>query len=123
VAGFIGRTNFIEGTSDGHQVSFDGFALPCSVFDRGLPSEGKATFSVRPHSMRLSDSAPAARNGAAPIEVVVLERAFLGEHWDYVVKPREGTSSLRVTASPMDDIAIGAEAWLELEPRQMALIA
>ena len=28
VAGFIGRTNFIEGLSDGHQVSFDGFALP-----------------------------------------------------------------------------------------------
>src|SRR5881397_4443819 len=32
VAGFIGRTNFIEGTSDGHQISFDGFALPRSAF-------------------------------------------------------------------------------------------
>jgi iron(III) transport system ATP-binding protein len=122
VAGFIGRTNFIEGTSDGHQVSFDGFALPCVAFERGLLSDGKATFSVRPHSMRLSDSTPAARNGVAPVEVVVLERAFLGEHWDYLVKPREGSSSLRVMASPMDDIAVGANAWLELEPRQMALI-
>ena len=28
VAGFIGRTNFIEGLSDGQQIAFDGFALP-----------------------------------------------------------------------------------------------
>ena len=27
VAGFIGRTNFIEGLSDGHEIAFDGFAL------------------------------------------------------------------------------------------------
>src|SRR5207244_12795700 len=33
VAGFIGRTNFIEGTSDGHQISFDGFALPRWAFE------------------------------------------------------------------------------------------
>jgi iron(III) transport system ATP-binding protein len=26
-------------------------------------------------------------------------------------------------ASPMDDIPVGASAWLEFEPRQMALIA
>src|SRR6478752_6038391 len=45
VAGFIGRTNFIEGTSDGHEISFDGFALPRSAFGRDVPSEGKAVFS------------------------------------------------------------------------------
>jgi hypothetical protein len=80
-------------------------------------------FSVRPHSIRLSDIPPASRDGCRAVGVVVLERAFLGEHWDYVVKPREGTSPLRVTASPMDDFPVGAAAWLEFEPRQMALIA
>jgi ABC-type Fe3+/spermidine/putrescine transport system ATPase subunit len=122
VAGFIGRTNFIEGISDGHQVSFDGFALPSSAFERDVPSQGKAMFSVRPHSMKLSQAPPIGRDGCNPVGVVVLERAFLGEHWDYVVRPREGASPLRVTTSPMDDIPIGASAWLELEPRQMALI-
>jgi len=39
-----------------------------------------------------------------------------------VVKPSEGASTLRVTTSPMDDFAVGATAWLEFEPRQMALI-
>ena len=123
VAGFIGRTNFIEGTSDGQQISFDGFTLPRAAFERDVPSQGKAVFSVRPHSIRLSDAPPAGRDGCPPVGVVVLERAFLGEHWDYVVKPREGTSPLRVTASPMDDFPVGAAAWLEFEPRQMALIA
>jgi iron(III) transport system ATP-binding protein len=122
VAGFIGRTNFIEGSSNGHQISFDGFALPRSAFERGVPSQGKAMFSVRPHSMKLSQAPPIGRDGCNPVGVVVLERAFLGEHWDYVVRPREGASPLRVTTSPMDDIPIGASAWLELEPRQMALI-
>ena len=122
VAGFIGRTNFIEGVSDGHQVSFDGFALPRSAFERDVPAQGKAVFSVRPHSMRLSDLAPTAGNGGSAVGVIVVERAFLGEHWDYVVKPREGALTLRVTTSPMNDFPIGATAWLEFEPRQMALI-
>jgi ABC-type Fe3+/spermidine/putrescine transport system ATPase subunit len=121
VAGFIGRTNFIEGTSDGQKISFDGFALPRVAFEEDLPKGAKAVFSVRPHSMRLSEAPPTAANGSA-VGVVVLERAFLGENWDYVVKPSEGTSTLRVTTSPMDDFAVGAAAWLEFEPRQMALI-
>ena len=123
VAGFIGRTNFIEGLSDGHKIAFDGFALPHAAFERDVPSQGKAAFSVRPHSMRLSSLPPTARDGCTSVGVIVLERAFLGEHWDYVVKPSEGTLPLRVTTSPMDDFAIGAAAWLEFEPRQMALIA
>jgi ABC-type Fe3+/spermidine/putrescine transport system ATPase subunit len=123
VAGFIGRTNFIEGTSDGHEIAFDGFALPRAGFEREVPSGAKAVFSVRPHSMRLSEAPSAARNGCACVGVVVVERAFLGEHWDYVVRPRESALTLRVTTSPMDDFAVGATAWLEFEPRQMALIA
>ena len=123
VAGFIGRTNFIEGTSDGRQISFDGFALPQAGFERGVAAGSKAVFSVRPHSMRLSDAPPATNNGGGAVGVVIVERAFLGEHWDYVVKPREGAMTLRVTTSPMDDFPVGASAWLEFEPRQMALIA
>jgi ABC-type Fe3+/spermidine/putrescine transport system ATPase subunit len=123
VAGFIGRTNFIEGLSDGHKITFDGFALPRAAFEPDLPSGTKAVFSVRPHGMRLSDVQASAGGGCPAIGVIVLERAFLGEHWDYVVKPRGGTSTLRVMTSPVNDFPIGAAAWLEFEPRQMALIA
>jgi ABC-type Fe3+/spermidine/putrescine transport system ATPase subunit len=123
VAGFIGRTNFIEGLSDGHQIAFDGFALPRAGFERDLLPGDKAVFSVRPHSMRLSEAPPTGRDGCASVGVVVVERAFLGEHWDYVVRPRESALTLRVTTSPMDDFAVGASAWLEFESRQIALIA
>jgi iron(III) transport system ATP-binding protein len=122
VAGFIGRTNFLEGLSDGQQISFDGFTLPRAGFERDVPSKGKTVFSVRPHCMRLTEAPQAARNGNIPVGVIVLERAFLGEHWDYVVRPREGAMTLRVTAPPTEDFPVGAAAWLEFEPRQMALI-
>jgi ABC-type Fe3+/spermidine/putrescine transport system ATPase subunit len=123
VAGFIGRTNLIEGINDGHQISFDGFALPCAAFEGKLSSQQKAVFSVRPHTMRLSQKLPSTPETCPPVEVFVLERAFLGEHWDYVVKPCAAAATLRVMTSPMNDIAVGASAWLQLEPRQMALIA
>jgi iron(III) transport system ATP-binding protein len=122
VAGFIGRTNFIEGTSEGHQIAFDGFALPRAGFEREVPAQGKTVFSVRPHSLRLSEAAPDANNGCAAVGVVVVERAFLGEHWDYLVRPRDSGLTLRVTTSPTNDFAVGATAWLAFEPRQMALI-
>jgi iron(III) transport system ATP-binding protein len=123
VAGFIGRTNFIEGVSEGQQIAFDGFTLPRAGFERDVPAQGKALFSVRPHSMRLSEAAPAARDGCLSVGVTVVERVFLGEHWDYLVRPGESALRLRVTTSPIDDFAVGAAAWLEFEPRQMALIA
>ena len=41
---------------------------------------------------------------------------------NYVVRPREGALQLRVMTSPLDDFPVGAAAWLEFEPRQMALI-
>jgi iron(III) transport system ATP-binding protein len=122
VAGFIGRTNFIEGTGNGYEISFDGFALPRSAFERDVPSEGKVVFSVRPHSMRLSDVPSTARDGCTSISVTVVERAFLGEHWDYIVRPRDGALTLKVTSSPLDDFPVGAAVWLEFEPRQMASI-
>jgi iron(III) transport system ATP-binding protein len=72
--------------------------------------------------MRLSDVPSTARDGRTSIPVIVVERAFLGEHWDYIVKPRDGALTLRVTTSPLDDFPVGATAWLQFEPRQMASI-
>jgi hypothetical protein len=52
----------------------------------------------------------------------VIERAYLGEFWDYVVVPREGALRLKVTAAPLEVYGVGDAAWLELDPRQMAAI-
>src|SRR5437762_11195526 len=45
VAGFIGRTNFIEGDSKSGQIQFGSFALPSSALE-GAPASGKVTVSV-----------------------------------------------------------------------------
>jgi iron(III) transport system ATP-binding protein len=119
VAGFIGRTNFIDGTCNGSEVAFGPFAVPRAALD-GAPASGKATFSVRPQSMRLSRSQ--APNGAPQAAVTVAERAYLGEFWDYVVATRDAGLRLRVTAPPLEIFAVGESAWLAFDPRQMTSI-
>src|SRR5437870_10060573 len=53
VAGFIGRTNFVEGACNGAEIVFDRFSVPRSALSDGGALTGKVTFSVRPQSMRL----------------------------------------------------------------------
>jgi iron(III) transport system ATP-binding protein len=120
VAGFIGRTNFVEGTCRGEQVAFDRFAVPRARFENGATFAGKVVFSIRPQSLRLHRAPPAGRD--LHVEVRVIERAYLGEFWDYVVVPREGALRLKVTAPPLDVYRVGDAAWLEFDPRQMAAI-
>jgi len=122
VAGFIGRTNFIEGACNGADIVFDQFAVPRDALEGGAGLSGKVMFSVRPQSMRLNRGG-AGRIGSRPgVEVRIVERAYLGEFWNYVVVPSHGSTRLKVTMPPLDVYDIGATAWLELDPRQMAAI-
>jgi ABC-type Fe3+/spermidine/putrescine transport system ATPase subunit len=116
VAGFIGRTNFIEGSVNGSAVEFGSFAVPLAVLN-GAPRSGKVTVSVRPQSMRLSRT----KVGDGPqAEVTIAERAYLGEFWDYVAAS-EGMR-LRVTAPPLEIFDVGERAWLGFDPKQMTPI-
>jgi iron(III) transport system ATP-binding protein len=119
VAGFIGRTNFIDGTVDGPDVNFGSFAVPRAALD-GAPPHGAVTVSVRPQSMRLSRTQSV--NGAPQVAVTIAERAYLGEFWDYVVAPADGAMRLRVTASPRDIYQTGESAFLTFDPKQMTPI-
>jgi iron(III) transport system ATP-binding protein len=123
VAGFIGRTNFIEGTCDGSSVAFDGFAVPKGLIESGAALAGRVTFSVRPQSLRLSRGGAPQSGGRPQVAVTILERAYLGEFWDYVVAPNGGGLRLKVTAPPLEVYAVGEAATLEIDPRQMAPIA
>jgi iron(III) transport system ATP-binding protein len=120
VAGFIGRTNFVEGTRNGTHVEFGPFAIPLAALDVAPPA-GTSTFSVRPQSMRLSRNPHP--NGMPQAAVTVAERAYLGEFWDYVVAPPGGAPRLRVTASPLDIYQVGESVWLAFDPKQMTPIA
>ena len=124
VAGFIGRTNFVEARNgaDAGEVGFDGFGLPRSVFNGQLADAGdKVLFSVRPQSLSLHRAAPPAP-GIPAVPAAVVERAYLGESWDYIVTPEGSSLKLRVTAPPVQIYQVGEPVWLEFDPRQMAVI-
>jgi iron(III) transport system ATP-binding protein len=123
VAGFIGRTNFLEAETRDGELAFDGFVIPRARFADGAALAGRVAFSLRPQSVHLHRRAPVAAEHAAVLPGRVVQRAYLGEHWDYAVRPRDGALVLRVTARPQEVFEVDESVWLEIDPRQMALIA
>jgi iron(III) transport system ATP-binding protein len=122
VAGFIGRTNFLDGEVRDDTLVFDGFTAPAAQLGEGAPARGRVTFSLRPQSIHLHRTRPAAEAGVVvPGEIV--QRAYLGEHWDYAVRPADGGLRLRVTARPHEVFEVAEKVWLEIDARQMAPIA
>jgi iron(III) transport system ATP-binding protein len=92
VAGFIGRTNFVER-------------------DGGI-------YSLRPQSIGLSVGKPVA-NG---VEAEIVDRAYLGEHWDYQVKPLGEIKPLRVSTGPNAIFQLSQRVWLEIDPAAMVRV-
>jgi len=122
VAGFIGRTNFLEGAAGGADIVFDGFSIAASRFTEGAGLRGKVAFSLRPQSVHLHRQRPAPSDAAVIVAGEIVQRAYLGEHWDYAVRPAGSVLVLRVTARPHEVFEVDEKVWLEVEPRQMAPI-
>jgi iron(III) transport system ATP-binding protein len=125
VAGFIGRTNLLDGKRDGDRIVFPGFDVPAAPAPGGkspLGDSREASFSVRPQTIVLHDSAPADRGGAWVVAGKIEERAYLGEYWEYVVRPANSDLRLRVSTSPADMHAIDRAVWMEIDPALIAPI-
>jgi iron(III) transport system ATP-binding protein len=122
VAGFIGRTNLLGGLVRGADVVFDHFAIARDRFPEAAALRGQVSFSLRPQSIHLYRQPPPASDRACVVPGVVAQRAYLGEHWDYTVRPAGSALGLRVTARPHEVFELNEKVWLELDPRQMALL-
>ncbi len=122
VAGFIGRTNFLEAEAGAADVVFDGFSIAAGRFAEGGALRGRVTFSLRPQSVHLHRQRPAASDTAVIVAGEIVQRAYLGEHWDYAVRPAGSALVLRVTARPHEVFEVNEKVWLELDARQMAPI-
>ena len=121
VAGFIGRTNFLDGEVRADHVLFDGFMVPVARFTTALAPGARALFSLRPQAVHLSRPRPAAGD-AAVVAAEITQRAYLGEHWDYTVRLAGSALTLRVTARPHEVFEVDEKVWLEVDARQMAPI-
>jgi ABC-type Fe3+/spermidine/putrescine transport system ATPase subunit len=113
---------FLDGEVRADDVVFDGFTVTAGRFAVAVPPRGRVTFSLRPQSIHLHRQRPATGD-AAVVAGEVAQRAYLGEHWDYAVRPAGSALTLRVTARPHEVFDVNEKVWLEIDARQMAPIA
>ena len=118
VAGFIGQTNLVEGQVHDGRIALRGLEGTLPV--EGTSSAAAARVSIRPQSLFLGP----AGSGALPMgSVSVLARTYLGEYWDYLVRPAGGGDELKVHAPPSSVLDIGHESLLSIDPRGVALVS
>jgi ABC-type Fe3+/spermidine/putrescine transport system ATPase subunit len=128
VANFIGRTNFLEARCDGTDVVFDGFSVPREQFGPlGLQFSRHITFSLRPQSIGIERrqviNETSRDESFLRMPATVLETAFFGEYWEYIVALAAGTQRLRVVCRSNETFDAGQEVVLSVDPRQMAPVA
>jgi spermidine/putrescine transport system ATP-binding protein len=88
VADFVGKSNFFDGTVKGQDGGL--LALECNGIvlsgQASVPMRpgGKATFCLRPEQITLSRGDAAEAGTSLPVQV--LNRIFLGEHTEYLVR-------------------------------------
>jgi ABC-type Fe3+/spermidine/putrescine transport system ATPase subunit len=115
VAGFIGRTNLLDGRRDGDRIVFPGFDVPAGAL-------AGASFSVRPQTIVLHE-APAFDQGESWwVAGTIEERAYPGEYWEYMVRAAGSDLRVRVSTPPTEMHAIHQAVWMEIDPRRIAPI-
>jgi hypothetical protein len=63
VAGFISRTNFLDGAIEGGQIAFEGFTVPAVLVPDGDTLSGNAGFSIWPQAILIERTQPRPRPG------------------------------------------------------------
>jgi iron(III) transport system ATP-binding protein len=122
VAGFIGRTNFLDGTVEGGRIAFDGFSLPAYLAPDAATLPRHASFSIRPQTIVIQRESPVAPDAGWWIDGVIVERAYLGEYWEYLVRPNNSGGRIRVTTEPLAIHEVSEAVWLCLDPTRAARV-
>ena len=119
VAGFIGRTNFLQGRRTGELIDFGGFSVPAAA----IRSNGDAVHvSIRPQSIVLQKHAPDPADNQCSAAGTVDRRAYLGEYWDYHVSLPGISQAMRVTTRPQDVYQVGEPVFARIDTTQLTVI-
>jgi iron(III) transport system ATP-binding protein len=123
VAGFIGRTNFLDGTIESGAICFDGISAEASLFPAVAGAQGNVVISVRPQNIALHKARPESETERAWIlEGQVAQRTYLGETWDYFVTPAGSRLSVRASASPATTFEVGDRVWMRIDPAHIVFL-
>ena len=120
VAEFIGRSNILDGKANGAGVSFKGFDVPAARLNAG-GAIATDIFSLRSQNIGLHAARPA--NGdSVVLPGSIVDRAFLGETWDYALQVANSELKLRVTSPPSNIFAVGQSVFVEIDPANIVPI-
>ena len=123
VAGFVGRTNLLEARVEAGALLLGNLSLgPAAAAGIARDVSGNILLSLRPQAMSLHVTEPARESAALIMPVTILERTYLGEAWDYVLRPEGAELRLRAAAPPLAAHEIGAKLWLRIDPQQIAVV-
>ncbi len=122
VAGFIGRTNFLDGQVSSNQIVFSGFTVPLASAPDWTELTGAASFSVRPQTIDIALERASSDDAGWWIRGKVAERSYLGEYWEYVVRPDGGNLRLRVTTPPTTVYEAEQAVWVRIDPARIARV-
>jgi ABC-type Fe3+/spermidine/putrescine transport system ATPase subunit len=120
VAEFIGRSNILDGKASAANVSFKGFEVPAAR----LNTSGAITtdiFSLRSQNIGLHAARPAHGDGIV-LPGSIVDRAFLGETWDYALQVADSDLKLRVTSPPSNIFTVGQSVFVEIDPADIVPI-
>ena len=121
VAGFIGRTNFIEGDVQRRAGRIRLVRGAARRARERAARPARSTFSVRPQSMRLSRARSAERRSRRSRSRSRSVR-ISASSGTMSSRPQNGATKLRVTAPPLEIYQVGESAWLAFDPKQMTPI-
>ena len=122
VAGFIGRTNFLEGMPGRDGVDFGAFRVPAETLGVDRAAREGVLVSLRPQSIHLLRHDPGATDGRCLARGVVERRSYLGEYWDYQVLLQGLREPLRTSTRAQDVFQAGETVYADIDPAQLTVI-
>jgi iron(III) transport system ATP-binding protein len=122
VAGFIGRTNFLEGRAGRDGIDFGAFRVPAEALGVDRTTREAVLVSLRPQSIHLLRQDPGPTDGRCRARGVVQRRAYLGEYWDYQVLLQGLGEPVRASTRAQDVFQAGETVYADIDPTQLTVI-
>lgn len=116
VAGFIGKSNLLEGTISNGVLQWAGLNLQ---MPRTCQQSGQATVAVRTEAIRIAPRSDRSRN---TLTARIHQRVFLGDADEVVLNVNSHELTARITASDRQHCQVGQEVTIQISPEDLRVV-